>query len=231
MPDLSLVSYADGYPGVIENIATIWEEYETYGTKKFLKKNTMLSFDDACAKDFAYIISGIVCIVYYECNGKIKTQLICKKGSLFNELNIITNYHKNKVMYFCYTDVNIIYFKENIALNNLINKYHSLKDNIMFGFCVKMLKFQELFNAVVTRDKIQLAAWYIYYMCRIHGFEAEFAPGIPQSIICSLLGIKKTSMKRAMTLFKNEGIVQTYTKKKILIGDLEKLRALAYPTA
>lgn len=219
----------DGYPGVVSNISNDWERVRDLAQERYLKKNTIFSFDGDASQDFAYVLRGLISIVYYECNGQSKTQIICNEGSLINEVNIVTGYHKNKVNYISNCDSIILYFSKHIVTSVIFPKFPELMKSIAYGLSVKLMKFQVLFNAVCTRNRLQLVCWYILSMSQCHDNAREFTPGLTQEQIRSLLGLKKTSMKRSMAWLKSENIVPVFTKRRIRITDYERLVKLALP--
>lgn len=230
MPLQQLSSVIDDYPGIISNTCREWENVKHLGQTRSLKKNTIFSFDGEASQDFAYVLQGSISIAFFECNGQAKIQLICNPGSLFNEVNIITGYHKNKVYYMASCDSKIIYFEKNKINSVILPQYPELLKSITYSLAVKVMKFQSLFNAVCTRNKRQLICWYILSMSQCHNNATDFVPGISQEQIRSLLGLKKTSMKRCMAWLKNENIVPLFTKRRLIIADYERLADLAMPS-
>lgn len=231
MKQNDVLPYLDkGYPCVITGISQEWENARGWGIERTLAKGETFSFDEENTANFVYVRSGTVHCVFYEGNGASRINLICKKGSLINETCSVTRSISSKIVFLCHTPVRLYCFSGTLPFNkDFIEAYPHLLKNMFLSSATKVLHFQAMLNAVCTRSKLHLVSWYIYSMVMHHHGCTDFDPDLSQTEVRTLLGLSKTSMKRSMTYLKNEGIITTFTRRRIVIGDKTRLAELAMP--
>lgn len=217
------------YPGVMRDISRPWEDVLHLADKRMdFRKGTLFSLDGPDKLKMIYVKKGKVSISYYGNNGEPHINLFYEDGSFFNESVAIAGVCHQIQTAYCIEPSECYFFDASLLHDDaFIVGYYYLIQNLLLSSTVKVVNFHALLNVICTKKTLSLIAWYILTMSEAHGNALCFTPNITQREIAMLLGIDMSSMTRAIRTLKQANIIDTFTKKRLSVKDVEGLRRLA----
>lgn len=218
------------YPGIMKDISRPWDAVLHLGKRISLKKGALFSLDESDRLKMVYVRNGKISISYFGHNGESHINLFYEGGSFFNESVAISG-ACHQIQTGCCIKESECYLFETSLLNDddFKNKYYYLINNLLLSASIKVVNFHALLNVICTKKTLSLIAWYILTMCEAHENKSVFVPDITQREIAMLLGVDMSSMTRSIHTLKKEKVIETFTKKKLIITDIDRLKTIAGP--
>ena len=215
------------YPGIIRETNRPWEEVLSLGRQRCFSKGYLLSLGPSVLNHFFYVRRGRFCTYYANSNGTSRINLFFESGSLYNDCTCITQAVSQGIVMRCWEDTEVFEFPGDLLRSEKFRQqYPHLMDNLLYSIALKVLNFQELLNAVCTKNKFQLVCWYLYVMAEKNKGRLAFDPNVSQSDIAMILGISQSSLTKIVSRLKEEEILNCFTKHRLHILDLFRLRRL-----
>ncbi|HON55445.1 MAG TPA: Crp/Fnr family transcriptional regulator [bacterium] len=216
--------------GILKNVSIfnqLDDENLELLSKKFvfqkIPKDTVIFKENDLGNQMFVIISGVV-EVFKEYRKKRKTLALLKRNDFFGEISVFTSLPRT-------ASVQTLSNSEIIVLDqsDLIN---IIKNNYKFSLNLIKVLSERLINAnaeiqSLTFKNVQgRAATQILLLANKFGYKTK--QGIlleiktPHKLLAEIVGIQRETMTRILSQFKEEDIIETYSKH-LIIKDIEKL--------
>ncbi len=214
-------------PCYVQELSLVWENFLHLGKKITYKKGDKFFLgenEDA----FGYIKSGLTCCYVKEEVGHVdEIRFFIGKGCLIKETFISANYGKFYTYHKCLTDVEMYQFDRNMILNgNAFNSHPELVKNYIFSISAKSVSAQLFASLLKQKSNLQKVAVYIYGFHLLNGRSLSFSPPLTQIQLAELLGLTNLTVNRIIGKLKRDNVIACYTKNKLQILDIEKIKAL-----
>lgn len=210
----------------ISGCSKAWEEILHLGVRRAYPKRSIVTLQSDELFDILYIEKGKVCVVFDSMDGRNRAVVFFEAGSMVN-LACSASRQEASGQYECVEDSviwripgKVLHDADFISLypelvkcvvkqlGTLVLTYHTaLTDMLMDDFIIRFCRF--LLSLSIEQDALELR------------------PSGSQEKIASMLGVHRTTLARAIQRLKKEGIISSFTHRKVEILNLEKLRRMA----
>lgn len=214
-------------PCYMRDISREWDKVIQLGQKYSYKKGDYFQIGHK-DKAFGYIKSGMTCCYYSNAySQKDEIRFFIGDGCLVKETFVLANFGFYVTHHKCLSDVTLYLFdKEMLFDTHFLASFPELLNNFIFSISIKSVSVQLFASILKFNTTIQKVAHYIYGFYLLNKKKRVFEPPFGQAYLAELLGISKYTINRIITKLRTEGILESYTRKKIEIGDLERLELL-----
>ena len=214
-------------PCYVQDLSPVWEKFLHMGRKMTYKKGD--SFFLGKEQDsFGYIKSGLTCCYVKEEIGHVdEIRFFIGKRCLIKETFMSANYGNFYTYHKCLTDVEMYLFDRNMITDvEIINNNPELLKNYIFSISAKSVSAQLFASLLKQKSNLQKITVYLYGFYLLNKPSLCFRPPLTQIQLAELLGLTNITVNRIITKLKNEKIISCYTKNKIQIIDIDKMREL-----
>lgn len=214
-------------PCYMRNISEEWEKVIHLGQKYSYGKGDYFSVGHK-DKAFGYIKSGMTCCYYNNAYGqKDEIRFFIGDRCLIKETFVLANFGFYVTHHKCLSDVTLYLFDNEMLFDKeFLETYPDLLNNFIFSISIKSVSVQLFASILKFNTTIQKVAHYIYGFYLLNKKKKVFQPPFSQAYLAELLGISKYTINRIIMKLKSDNILKSYTRKRIEIGDLEKLELL-----
>lgn len=202
-----------------------WEEVLHLATHRVYPKNSVIPHHEL--PGIYYVAKGIVVISYTSSCGRERKALYIEPGSLFNEARSLTGYEPGG-RFTCIKDVELYAFPEGLLRNlDFIRSYPHLVRNLLHTMGAKILIHYSFLADMGIGSHLAHIARFLLGLSAKHGNVKEFKPQVTQQELADLLGIHRATLARSLQQLKQQGVIASFTCRKILITDMPRLQRLA----
>lgn len=222
-PDPLFTSFAVPHIG---GMAQVWHDVLSTGIKMRCPKGGIVAAEGEGLFDLFYLEQGTVEVVFGTLDGRGRSVISFEPGSLFNLAPAATR-REASGQYVCVTDAVVWRIPGSVLhdpafaaahpqlmlaviqlLGTLVLTYHtSLTDMLMEEFIIRFSRF--LLSLSLERQSV------------------DFSPGLTQEKLATMLGVHRATLARAIQRLKREGIISCFTRGRLHIIDMDRLRAMA----
>lgn len=110
-----------------------------------------------------------------------------------------------------------------LTFEDLLQMNAGLVKNLLYSQSIKDLSYSRLSFINMNVKPLNRICSYLYEMYERYQ-EKTFCPNIAQSELALLLNMHTVTLSNVIKQLKEKNILETFTKKQIIITDLEKLR-------
>lgn len=210
----------------IGGMAEVWRGALSSGAKLRCPKGSIVPVEGEGLFDLFYIEQGAIEVVFDTLDGRGRSVVSFEPGSLFNLAPAATRCEASG-QYVCVTDAVIWRIPGSVLhdpdfaarhpqlmlavielLGTLVLTYHtSLTDMLLEDFIIRFSRY--LISLSLERQSL------------------DFAPGLTQEKLAARLGVHRATLARAIQSLKQDGIIAGFTRSRVRILDMEKLRTMA----
>lgn len=211
-------------PNYIEHLSDCWEKALHLGERHHYQKND----DFVLNHGFAYIKSGLV-ISYFREFVDLRDEIrsFIGSGCLIKDTYSGADYGYFPTFHQCASETEIYQFDSDIIYStDFIREYPDLIQNYIYSISAKSLSNWFLCSISKQTSNLQKLAYYLYGFYLLRGKKNEFEAPLSQKQLASLLGIDIMTVNRIVGNFKKQGILSCWTKNRMEILDIEKLKRL-----
>ena len=211
----------------IGGMAEVWRDALALGTRLTLPKGSIVPAEGEGLFDLFYVESGTVEVVFDTLDGRGRSVVSFEPGSLFNLAPAATR-REASGQYVCAMEAVVWRLPGSVLhdpgfaarhpdlmlavvelLGRLVLTYHtSLTDMLMDDFIIRFSRF--LLSLSLERGA------------------RDFAPGLTQEKLAALLGVHRATLARAIQRLKGDGVIACFTRKRVHILDMDRLRDMAH---
>lgn len=214
-------------PCYVQNLSRVWENALHLGKRRTFRKGESFSLteDGDC---FGYIKCGVTChflLDYIDNHDEIR--FFIGPESLVRDTFAAAGYSAYHSSHKCLTDTTVYQFERKLLEDpGFIARWPELVRNFTFSIAAKSVSAQFLTSILKRKSNEQKIAVFLYGFYLLNKRRLEFAPPFSQNYLGQLLGISKLTVNRIIGLWKNEGIIGAYTKRRVEIIDIGRLANL-----
>jgi len=127
-------------------------------------------------------------------------------------------------------DCTLYFFKRETVLEQIIPSYPALTRNLFEYLAYKIGVLLHHHCEMVNTDVRGKVCRLLYDICRYSGLKNRFDPKISQQEMATALGLHRATFSKVINDLKKESIIETATKKEIVILDIDALARYADQT-
>ena len=127
-------------------------------------------------------------------------------------------------------DCTLYFFKRETVLEQIIPSYPALTQNLFEYLAYKIGVLLHHHCEMVNTDVRGKVCRLLYDICRYSGLKNRFDPKISQQEMATALGLHRATFSKVINDLKKESIIETATKKEIVILDIDALARYADQT-
>ena len=225
------VPAASIHTATIPDMNKVWEETLHLATSRTYPRGYYLMLKEAATFDFYYISKGRITILHGAANGKTQNMLYVEPGNLINVANALggqlTDYVDSGCQFYCMVETTLWRFPCKLLNDTkFIQQYPHLIANLMTSIGVKMLIMHNTLSNTGTGNAITRICRFALNLSQANNNALELNPRISQACLANLFGLHRTTFLRALSRLKQLGVIKTFTKSRLCIGDIQKLMDL-----
>lgn len=202
-----------------------WSEILNLGVRMNYTRNSMVRAEGATRFDLFYLEKGQVQVLFDTLDGRMRSVVSFEAGSMFNLAQAAAR-REASGQYNCVTDA-IIWRLPGELLHNtaFAARYPELMLWIIQILGRVVLTHHTFLTDMLMDDFIIRFSRFLVSMS-FDGGEV-FTPGMTQERLAAMFGVHRATLARAIQQLKHEGIIDGFTKKRVHILDMVRLRELA----
>lgn len=214
-------------PCYVENLSRCWEKVLHLGEKYTYKKGEIF-FLGRTKNEFAYISHGKTCCYIKEVPGKRdEIRFFINEGCLIKDTYVLGGIGDFYTYHKCITDVILYKFSRNIIEDkSFIERHYDLLMNCIYSISAKSISSQYFSSLLKQKSNSQKLAVCLYGFYLLNGKKLCCRPQLTQRQLGELLGISVLTVNRVIQSWKIKKIIKCYTKNKLELIDIEKIKAL-----
>ena len=212
------------FPIILTDLNSPWEKVLNLGTPRSFPAKSIITVSDHGMSEIGmyYIRSGRVRLSSLTFDGTERIVLYMGKGTLFNELPmlILSSDH----MFTCMEKTETVFLRKKNINEDFIKKNPELMLNLLISMGKKSKTFYSQFCNLRTLDTFSNVCHALYSMYLFNKINDLIVPRLTQQELASFLGVHRSSLHKALTRLKQEGIIGDYHRRKLIVFDEERLR-------
>jgi CRP/FNR family transcriptional regulator, cyclic AMP receptor protein len=214
---------------IVEGANRVWESILELGEKRHYeaRHRVYMPLSEA-TQGIYYLLRGSVSLTYTSRFGSEMIQLIIKPGMIFNEISVLQKLESASLCFFCLEEIETYFFHRSVVFNPAFVRAHpELILNLMDSMAAKSRQFFHhscdlgMFNSFHNTCRTLFSLW------ETHGRRTEFAPGLTHGDVAAHLGIHRASLYKILRRLIDEGIIGSFTRRKMTVLDPARLEAYA----
>lgn len=222
---------AVAHTSLLPAMNSIWEKALPLARERLYPQGFYLMLRDEARRDFYYLASGSLAIMYHAPSGRARNMLSLKAGNLFNISlaagSLFMPDRKASSQFYCLEEARIWRFPGGLLHDEaFIRAYPELISNLLASLGLRLLITHDTLSSVGTNRLPARIAEFILQLSRANGDADEFSPGISQEDLANLLGVHRVTLLRALAKMKKSKLLVSFTHSRLVIGDREALRRM-----
>lgn len=210
----------------ISGCTKAWEEILHIGTRRVYSKGSLAEPSAGERFDIFYIEKGKMRLEFDSMEGRSRAVVLFEAGSIYN-LACAATRQEASGQFECVEDAVVWHVPGKLLHDtDFISLYPSLASCAINQLGVLVLTYHTALTDMLLDDFVIRFCRFLLSLNIKHD-SLEFASGGSQEKIASTLGVHRTTLARAIQRLKREGIIASFTKHKVEILDLERLRQMA----
>lgn len=210
-------------PGVICNTSNIFEYILDAAKHVTLKKGEIIYPDIEGQIPLCYLKKGKISSHQFDEDGNIFITHFAFYGALIYDAFFLTRDQYKTTQLKALEDSELYYFPVDLTFEDLLQMNAGLVKNLLYSQSIKDLSYSRLSFINMNVKPLNRICSYLYEMYERYQ-EKTFCPNITQSELALLLNMHTVTLSNVIAQLKEKNILETFTKKQIIITDLEKLR-------
>lgn len=216
------------FPIILTDLNLPWEKALHQGTPISFSARSILSGNRSSDSGLYYIRRGVVRLSNIALNGQERVMLYMGKGTLFNEIPMLQFSHD--YLFTCMEQTDTVFWPKKRLNEDFIREYPLLMFNFLESMSAKSRNFYTQLCNLRAYNSFGNVCRLLYSMNLFNRKGDVIVPMLTQLELAAFLGIHRSSLHKAMSRLKDEGIIGEYSKKSLEIYDLARLREHAEDT-
>lgn len=206
----------------LSHINDKWNEFITRFSVLKYKKGRIIRTG---AEHILFLEKGIIRASYITYTGLEWIFLFQKEGCLFNELSLLKAV--SKFQFTAHTDVSVKLIPIKLLQSDeFIRDFPELYINLIETLALKESINYSYFADLAFASSKSRVCQALLALFKDHE-SLEFCPELTQTEIGQMMGLHQTTVARVIKELRKEKIIGVFTKKKLQILDIEKLREIS----
>ncbi len=214
---------------IMEGANRAWESILGLGEKRHYGAGQRVSLSmPEVAQGIYYLRKGSVRLTYTSRFGGEMIQLIIKSGMIFNEITVLQRLESASLCFFCLEDVEACFLHRSLVFSpEFVREHPDLILNLMESMTAKSSQFFHHSCDLGMLNSFHNTCRAIYFLWERQGRQAECAPGLTHGDLAAHLGIHRASLHKILRRLIDEGVIGSFTRRRLTILDPERLEAYA----
>lgn len=211
-------------PIILVDLNKPWEKVLSLGTPQTFQAKHILSLGAGGGTDSGlyYIRRGRIRLSNIAANGQEKVLFYMGNGTIFNEIPML-QMAGEYVFTSMETTEAVFWPKKRISVD-FVREYPELLLNLLDSMSKKSQSFYTQLCNLRSFAALGNVCRALYSMHLHNRVGSVIVPRLTQQELAAYLGMHRSSLHKALTRLENEGIIENYSKKKLIICDVERLR-------
>lgn len=210
-------------PGIICNTSNIFEYILDMAKKVTIKKGEILYPDCEGQIPLCYLKKGKMCNYHVDEEGNIFITHFLFYGSLVYDAFLLTCGQYKPISSKALEDSELYCFPADMTFEDLLAMNAGFVKNLLYSQSIKDLSYSTLSCIKMQVKPLNRICSYFYAMYERYQ-DLSFCPNITQSELALLLNMHTVTFSNVISWLKEMNIIETFTKKQLIIKDIEKLR-------
>ncbi len=210
-------------PGVICSTSNIFEYILDLARRVTLKKGEIIYPDNEGQIPLCYLKKGKICSYNLDEEGNIFITHFLFYGVLVYDAFFLTSGQYKAMPIKVLEDSELYSFPADLAFEDLLTIHTGLVKNLLYSQSIKDLLYSKLFRINMKVKPLNRICSYLYEMYERYQ-EMSFCPNITQAEMALLLNMHTVTVSNVIKQLKEKNVLEIFTKKQIIIKDVEKLR-------
>lgn len=209
----------------IQGLADCWTTVLQLGVRGVYRRNSVVRAEGPTRFDLFYIEEGRVQVLFDTMDGRMRSVVSFEPGSMFNLAQAAARSEASG-LYQCVTDAVIWRIPGELLHDVAFAAAHpELLIAVIHILGRLVLTHHTFLTDMLMDDFVIRFSRFLVSMSVEHGL--EFAPGMTQDRLATMLGVHRATLARAIQRLKRDGVISGFTKNKVCILDREALLCLA----
>lgn len=210
-------------PGIICNTSTIFEYILDMAKRAAVKKGEIIYSDCEGKIPLCYLKKGKMCSYNIDEEGNTFITHFLFYGSLIFDAFFLTCGQYEVMPIKAAEDSELYYFPVDLTFEDLLQINVGLVKNLLYSQSIKDLFYSRLSYINRKVKPVNRICSYLYEMYERYQ-DLSFCPNITQSEMALLLNMHTVTFSNVIAQLKEMNVIETFTKKQLIIKNLEKLR-------
>lgn len=214
-------------PLVMDNLNRSWERVFHLGTHVSLPGKSVITGRSPGIKEHGiyYIKRGRVRLSSVTIGGQEKMLLYMGEATLFNEIPMLIV--SSDYMFTTMEDTDAVFWTRKQITTDFTREYPELVLNLMETMALKM---QSFFMQLCGMSSCSSFVNVCRILCSMYVYQRKngvVVPSLSKQELAAFLGIHRSSLHKALSRLQDEGVIGSYTRSRLEIQDLDKLKKYA----
>ena len=220
------------YTGRILRQDSPFEAIFDQGKRFIFSKGHNLYMDGRFDDIFFYINRGCVSLFHDMPGGKSVQIIQFFEGNTFATsvamVSDWTSFRTFNLRYFFPVETEAWCFPKSLIVDEeMIRRYPQVIVYVLRQQCIKTLIMHSNFTMRNEDSAEKMLCNFMVNMFLAKGSQGELCPEISQTALAAALGIHRTTLNRALRKLRKQGIVGEFSRNRLEVFDMEKLKKLA----
>ena len=210
-------------------MCTPWLEVLDLGQRIELPKNETLLGEGERIEGLYFNQSGILRLNSVAEDGREAILLYVTENNILGEAAMF-NGMPVYALFTAVEDCTLYFFRKETVFEEIMPSYPRLTQNLFEYLSFKVGVLLHHHCEMVNTDVRGKVCRLLYDICRYSGLKHRFDPKISQQEMATALGLHRATFSKVINDLKKESIIETATKKEIVILDIDALGRYADQT-
>ncbi|MEI6290847.1 MAG: Crp/Fnr family transcriptional regulator [Chloroflexota bacterium] len=219
---------------IFENLCPSWGNFTHLGIKRFFLKGSQVFDIVNPIHGVYYVKKGEVEVILHTLHGPEKVLYYVGQGCIFGEVSCFVAGDSGEARVIARTDSECFFFPKEIIENQLAETHPKLLLELIQAEAYKIRMYGVLLQDSLNNNNFERVCKMLVYLVRYKMGENRLSdskilinPGLSQIDMARLMGLHRVTVTKAISRLKKLGILDTYSKKSLIITDFPALIGLS----
>lgn len=218
---------------IFENLCPSWGKFTHLAIKRIFLKGSQVFDIVNPIHGIYYVKKGEVEVILHTLHGPEKVLYYVGEGCIFGEVSCFVTGDSGEARVLARTDSECYFFSKEIIENQLAETQPKLLLELIQAEAYKIRMYGVLLQDSLNNNNFERVCKMLVYLVRFKITDNKpndkkiiINPGLSQIDMARLMGLHRVTVTKAINKLKHMGIVETYSKKSLIIADFPKLSSL-----
>lgn len=212
-------------PIILTELNLVWSKALHLGEPVSFPEKTVISGGyketEPSRQGMYYIKRGLIRLTSLSHGGQERTMLYMGPGVFFREIPMML--HSGDSLFTCMEATDTVFFSKKQINVNFIHEYPDLFFNLLESMSKKSHCFYNLLSASTLSGSFNNTCRALYSMHLHNRRKGHVVPHLTQLELAAFLGIHRSSLHKALTRLKDEGVIGSYSRNHLVIHNPDAL--------
>lgn len=215
------------FPLILTDLNLVWSQVLHLGTPVSFPARTFISSSGVSGRESCngmyFIKRGRVRLSSLSMSGQEKVMLYMSKNVLFNEIPMLV--YSYDYVFTCMEHTEAVFWPKRFLDEKLAREKPELIFNLLESLSRKSQSFYVQLSAQRNYSTFGNVCRTLYSMHLFNRVKGAIVPQLTQQEVAAFLGIHRSSLHKALTRLKDEGVIGQYSRKQLSVFDENRLLA------